>query len=225
MIEPYYHDKKYGQTIYLGDCLTILPQLEPVDLVLTDPPYGIDWPCDNNRWSGGSPKSIAKRKSYKPRQYPKIHGDNKLFNPHFLLNYGKYQIIWGWNHFPNLLPSGACLVWIKRNDDAFGSFLSDAELAWYSNGSGVYCKKDLSNNSIANERVHPTQKPVSLMKWCIEKSNTTGLICDPYMGSGTTLVAAKGLGRKCIGIEIEKSYVDIAVKRLQQDVFQWDGGK
>jgi site-specific DNA-methyltransferase (adenine-specific) len=114
------------------------------------------------------------------------------------------------------LPAGTCLVWLKRYDEAFGSFLSDAETAWMSKGRGVYCRRDLSNNAIANERVHPTQKPVSLMRWCIEFFPHARTILDPFMGSGTTLRAAKDLGRKAIGIEIEERYCEIAAKRLSQ---------
>lgn len=216
-MKPYYEQD--GITIYHGDCREILPEVGPVDLVLTDPPYGIALDTDNSRFSGGTKGNIAKRgngvgsASGKP-----ITNDDRPFDPSFLLDYGKHQVIWGWNNYPDKLPRGACLVWLKRNDEAFGSFLSDAETAWMSKGHGVYCKRDLSNNAIANERVHPTQKPVSLMRWCLEFFPKAETVLDPFMGSGTTLRAAKDLGRKAIGIEIEERYCEIAVKRLQQSV-------
>jgi site-specific DNA-methyltransferase (adenine-specific) len=166
MIKPYYD--REGITIYCGDCREILPELPKVDLVLTDPPYGINLNTDNSRFCGGTAGNIAKRgNGVGSANGEKIIGDDKPFDPTFLLMVSSNQIIWGWNHFADKLPQGTCLVWLKRYDEAFGSFLSDAEIAWMSRGYGVYCKRDLSNNSIANDRVHPTQKPVSLMVWCL----------------------------------------------------------
>jgi len=114
------------------------------------------------------------------------------------------------------------LVWIKRYDEGYGSFLSDADLAWMSGGHGVYCRRDVSLQGESKNRLHPTQKPLSIMKWCIEKSKSEGIILDPFMGSGTTLRAAKDLGRKAIGIEIEEKYCEIAAKRLAQEVLPFD---
>ncbi len=216
-LKPYYQDS--AVTIFLGDCREILPELPPVDLVLTDPPYGIKLNTDNSRFSGGTAGNIAKRgNGIGSGGGLPIMNDKEPFDPAFLTEYGQDQIIWGWNNFPNKLPSGACLVWIKRYDDAFGSFLSDAELAWMSKGHGVYCMRDLSNNSIANERVHPTQKPIPLFSWCLSFFDDAKIILDPFMGSGTTLRAAKDLGRKAIGIEIEEKYCEIAARRMSQEV-------
>jgi site-specific DNA-methyltransferase (adenine-specific) len=91
-------------------------------------------------------------------------------------------------------------------------------LAWKSKGVGVFCRKDLSNNSIANSRVHPTQKPVALMRWCLSFFPDAVTVLDPFMGSGTTLMAAKLEGRKAIGIELDESYCEIAAERLRQGV-------
>jgi len=217
--KPYYEQD--GIVIYHGDCREILPLLDAgsVDLVLTDPPYGIGLDTDNSRFSGGTKGHIAKRGNGVGSAAGRpIIGDAKPFDPSFLVGVGLWQIVWGWHNFPDKLPRGACLVWLKRYDEAFGSFLSDAETAWMSKGHGVYCRRDLSNNAIANDRVHPTQKPVSLMRWCIEFFPNAQTILDPFMGSGTTLRAAKDLGRKAIGIEIEEKYCEIAVKRLAQQV-------
>ena len=85
-----------------------------------------------------------------------------------------------------------------------------------SKGHGVYCYRDLSNNAIANERVHPTQKPESLMRWCLEFFPKADLVLDPFMGSGTTLRAAKDLGRKAIGIETDEGYCEAAARRMEQ---------
>ena len=204
-------------TLYLGDCLDILPGLPPVDAVITDPPYGIQLNTDNSRFSGGTAGNISKRgNGIGTAGGAPIVGDDKPFDPSVLLNYGQCQIIFGWNNYADKLPRGSCLVWIKRFDHAFGSFLSDAEIAWYSKGHGVYCNRDLSNNAIANDRRHPTQKPVSLMRWCIEKAGNPQTILDPYMGSGTTGVACMQMGRQFIGIEKEPRYFDIACRRIEQ---------
>jgi len=203
-------------TLYLGDCRDILPTLGRVDAVVTDPPYGINLNTDNTRFSGGSPSSAAKRgdKIGSANGLP-IAEDDKPFDPQFLVGLPGEKIIWGWNNYPDKLPRGACLVWLKRNDDAFGSFLSDAELAWMSKGHGVYCIRDLSNQGIANSRVHPTQKPVSLMAWCLGFLPKAKTILDPFMGSGTTGVACAQMGRSFIGIEREPKYFDIACKRIE----------
>jgi len=203
-----------GVTLYLGDCREILPTLGKVDAVVTDPPYGIALNTDNSRFSGGHTASIARRgNGLGPAGGLPIVGDNEAFDPRHLL-IGEEQVIWGWHNFPDALPRGTCLVWLKRNDDAFGSFLSDAETAWFSRGHGVYCFRDLTNNAIAKDRVHPTQKPESLMRWSIERTKGKTIL-DPYMGSGTTGVAAIKLGRRFIGIEIDPKYFDAACRRVQ----------
>jgi site-specific DNA-methyltransferase (adenine-specific) len=215
-MKPYYEDSFC--TIYHGDCREILPTLPKVDLVLTDPPYGISLNTDNSRFSGGTKGNMAKRGNGIGTANGKpIVNDEKPFDPSFLVPVGENCIVWGWNNFPDKLPRGGCLVWLKRNDDAFGSFLSDAETAFLSGRHGVYCKRDLSNNGITHERSHPTQKPVSLMVWCLSFFPKSETILDPFMGSGTTLVAAKQLGRKAIGIEIEEKYCEIAATRLRNE--------
>ena len=209
--------------LWLGDCRDVLPTLSGVDAVVTDPPYGIRLNTNNSRFSGGHVSSRARRGngSGTANGLPIIN-DNRAFDPSWLLDLKCDKIIWGWNNYPDCLPRGACLVWVKRNDEAFGSFLSDAELAWFSKGHGVYCRRDLSNNAIANERVHPTQKPVSLMEWCLGFLPNAQLIADPYMGSGTTGVACARLGRRFIGVEIDPGYFDIACRRIEDATRQAD---
>jgi DNA modification methylase len=208
--------------LVLGDCREVLPTLSGIDAVVTDPPYGIRLNTNNSRFSGGNTASVRKRgNGIGPAQGSSIKGDDGPFDPYFLAAVGREQIIWGWNNFPDKLPRGACLVWLKRNDAAFGSFLSDAELAWLSKGHGVYCRRDLSNNSITRDRCHPTQKPVSLMEWSLGFVKGD-VILDPFMGSGTTGVACAKLGRKFIGIEIEPKYFEIACKRIEEATRQAD---
>jgi len=212
---PYKRVEHLGDdvTLYLGDCREILPTLGTVDAVVTDPPYGMKASPDGARFSGGATSSIARRGAGKVYSSG-IVGDDKDFDPAPYL-IGADQIIWGWNHFPDKLPRGACLVWIKRLDAAFGSFLSDAETAWFSRGVGVYCFRDLSMYAEAKTREHMTQKPVPLMEWCIKKVRGKTIL-DPFMGSGTTGIACVKLGRKFIGIEIEPKYFDIACRRIAE---------
>ena len=213
---PYYDHA--GIQIFHGDCREILPELGPVDLVLTDPPYGIDWNTDYTRFTNSIANSPRKA-------HQKIVGDSGDFDIDII--FGDWELIWWGAHLApwKIKAHGSWLVWDKRFDNG-KSFLSDAELAWWSQGKGVYIFKHTWQGMIRNKtgeprrRNHPNEKPLSLMKWCIEKAKSTGLICDPYMGSGTTLRAAKDLDRKAIGIEIEEKYCEIAAKRLSQEVLQ-----
>jgi len=217
-MEPDWTSDDGSVQLYCGDCLDILPHLSGVDAVVTDPPYGINLNTDNSRFSGGNTASVARRGNrVGPCGGKPIINDNKPFDPTSLLSIGSERIIWGWNHFARHLPRGSCLIWIKRNDPAFGSFLSDAEVAYFSRGHGVYCRRDLSNNANARTRFHPTQKPVALMEWCLTfiKGET---VLDPFMGSATTGVACVRTGRKFIGIEIDKGYFEIAKRRIEKAI-------
>ena len=206
--------------LHLGDCLEVLRTLDAgsVDAVVTDPPYGMKWDTDCTRFSGGSPSSIAKRGVNGGAKSPLVLNDEHPFDPSPWLDFARV-ILWGSNHFGQRLPVGTTLVWVKRLDDAFGSFLSDAEVGWMKGGHGVYCRRDTSMNAIASTRVHPTQKPVALMLWCFEKLKLKpgDTVFDPYMGSGTTGVAALRAGLNFIGIEIDPTYFAIARKRIEAE--------
>ena len=205
-------------TLYLGDCMSVLSTLGRVDAVVTDPPYGINHPSDSARFSGGNTRRGV------GSTHAKIHGDDKPFDPGFLLAYDK-AIIWGANCFPQHLQPGSMLIWLKRNDCALGSFLSDAEVAWKKGGHGVYAFRHVFAGSMRAIEAgmgaygasgHPTQKPVALMVWCLEQLGAAETILDPFMGSGTTGVACVQMGRKFIGIEREPKYFDIACRRIEQ---------
>ncbi len=207
-MKPYYQDS--AVTIYHGDCREILPELPKVDLVLTDPPYGVNWNTDYTRFTGE--RGINQK-------YPPVFDDDKPFDPLPWIKFNE-SILWGANCYSDKLPRGSWLVWDKRfrNGEAF---LADAEVAWWSWGHGVYIYAQTwqgSSKAGETERHHPTQKPEGLMRWCIEKMHFGTPILDPFMGSGTTLRAAKDLGRKAIGIEIEEKYCEIAAKRMAQEV-------
>ena len=204
-------------TLYLGDCRDILPTLPRVDAVVTDPPYGMSWDGKVTVGKNGHGATGAKAKHYGIE----IHGDDRPFDATPWLRF-KNVLLWGFNHFPDQLRRGRALVWIKRSDEGFGSFLSDAEIAWCSAGHGVYCFRDQSLMSETHQRAHPTQKPVALMQWCVQQFPAAQSILDPFMGSGTTGVACAKLGRKFIGIEIEPKYFDIACRRIEQAYAQPD---
>lgn len=197
-----------------GDCLRVLADGGiPADAaIVSDPPYGMDWDTDTTRFSGGhNPGQRSAGRNDRKR----IAGDREPFDPTPWLAFSRV-VLFGSNHFARRLPVGTTLVWLKRNDAAFGSFLSDAEVAWQKGGHGVYCFRDLSMNALTRTRAHPTQKPVELMRWCIQrlKLPPNSLIVDPYCGSGSTGVAAVMEGHRFLGIEREAPYVEIARQRI-----------
>ncbi len=218
MIRPYYEHK--GITIYHGDCLDILPQLDKVDLVLTDPPYGIG---ESNQ------KNLSRGKWAAPTNYGDYDWDKNKLNDEYImmvLDISKNQIIFGGNYYGKILGDTSCyIVWDKDNGN---NDFADCELAWTSFKSAVRIVKWRWNGMLQENmknkdyRSHPTQKPLGLFKWILKNySKETYIILDPFMGSGTTLVACKDLNRKAIGIEIEEKYCEIAAKRLSQEVFEF----
>lgn len=215
---PYYDHA--GITIYHGDCREILPTMGAVDLVLTDPPYGIGYDS-----RGG--EQLAPRRKY---DIPTVKGDNVAFDPTFLLATGKRRMIWGAEHFMWRLPrSGRLLIWHKRIEKSEPDSVNfaDAEIAWDSKGTLNRVIRHVQEGFINDGygvgvgRVHPTQKPEAVMMWCLRLARECHSVVDPFMGSGTTLRAAKDLGRRAIGIEIEERYCEIAAKRLSQEVFNF----
>jgi hypothetical protein len=145
-----------------------------------------------------------------------IKGDDRPFDPTPWLAWRKV-ILFGANHFATRLPVGTTLVWVKRNEPAYGSFLSDAELAWMKGGHGVYLHKDLSCYAAGKRRSHPTMKPVGLMRWAIGKLKLAprSTVWDPFMGSGSTGLAALELGHDFIGCELDPRYFEAARVRIE----------
>lgn len=210
--KPYYQDDSC--TIYNADCRDVLPHLPQVDLVLTDPPYGINYVHgainipNATRFAG-----------------VKVIGDDRPFDPYPLLAFPNL-ILWGANHYADKLPvgEGRWLVWDKRCQVVPQRDTSDCEIAWCRGSKGksdrmYYLVWDgfLKGTEKGKKRQHPTQKPESLMKWCLSFFPESKFILDPFMGSGTTLRAAKDLGLKAIGIEISEAYCQTAVERLRQE--------
>jgi site-specific DNA-methyltransferase (adenine-specific)/modification methylase len=196
-------------TLYLGDCVDILPTLDKVDAVITDPPYGMGEVLKDKggRWAG----LYTEQNGF---AWDKTAPEIVLTFP----SIAQKVIIWGGNFF-DLPVSKSWLVWNKiiRN---FSS--SVCELAWTNLDKPINAF-DYSHGQLAIEgKQHPTQKPLPLMIWCIEQAGNPQTILDPFMGSGTTGVAAIQMGRKFIGIEREPKYFEIACKRIEQATKQDD---
>lgn len=213
--------------IYCGDCLDLMREMDDksVDLVLTDPPYGIKESNERNINRGGPVAFGGIKKKGCPVEatdYGHYEWDNsapakEYFSEIFRIS--ENQIIFGGNYFG--LPATSCyIVWDKDNGE---NDFADCELAWTSFKSAVRKFKWRWNGLLQQDmahkekRQHPTQKPLALMMWCLEKYSKPGMtILDPFLGSGTTAVACKKLGRNFIGIEKEPAYVEIALKRLEK---------
>jgi len=209
-IKPYYREKE--GVLYCADNMDILPKIpgKSFDLVLTDPPYGIG--LDKMGLGRGDPNYIDYKDDCKWDK--KIN--KKCFDEMFRVS--QHQIIFGGNYYPNNLPESS--GWIVWDKDRYGNY-SDGELIWTSYNIALEIIKwtwDGFRKQKFEKRYHPTQKPVGLIEKLIKK-HPCDIIIDPFVGSGTTLVAAKKLGRQWIGIEISEKYCDIAVRRLKKYKF------
>ena len=196
-------------TLYLGDCREVLPTLPKVDAVITDPPYGIGI------------ASNPVRQMHEKLDWDAAVPDDGVLGA--VLDAGAVAVVWGGNYF-NLPPVQCFFVWDKAQPQDFS--LAMCEQAW-TNKKGP--AKLYRQSVLSYRKEHPTQKPVELMKWCIEQVAVppNGIILDAFMGSGTTGVAAVQMGRRFIGIEREPKYFDIACRRIEdaqrvQDMFAHD---
>lgn len=211
-----------GVEVYCGDCLEVLPTLGSFDAVVSDPPYGIGF----QKGAGG--KGIHSKRAYQNvRNEGPVIGDDKPFDPTPWLAFDTV-ILWGANHFARALPDGRWLAWNKLGDlEPWDSF-SDVEFAWQ-NKRGAdrifsHLWKGLAQAGAGEKRFHPTQKPVSLMSWCLTLAPSARSILDPFMGSGTTGVAAVRAGLSFTGIEIDADHFEKARERIsaalrQPDIF------
>lgn len=224
-------------TLYLGDCKVIAKDLPTPDLLCSDPPYGQN--VVTNLRSALDKKRVNKtvlsdgRKltiRTNPPVWAAIEGDDKLFDPKPWLQAAPKVLLWGAHKFYERLPFGSLLVWDKVPNGKVRT-QGDGEIAWLNDkppralrifrliwdgamlGSGA--SYEIRNEE--RKRQHPTQKPVALMEWCIKRASIAenSLILDPYMGSGSTGIAAIRLGHRFIGIEKEPQYFEIACRRLR----------
>ena len=194
-------------TLYLGDCLDILPTLGKVDAVVTDPPYGIGEARGANKSRG----KLAISKNYGVANWDDKTADVAIA---IAVSIAEQAVIFGGNYY-DLPPSAGWLVWDKVNGK---TDFADCELAWTNLKQAVRLKKFMWHGMLRDggetRGDHPTQKPIAVMEWAC--AFTKGDVIDPFMGSGTTGVACMNLGRKFIGIEIEPKYFDIACERIEQ---------
>lgn len=188
-----------------GDCLEIMPALGRVDAVVTDPPYGINASRKRNsekwRWSDHTGGAWDKER-------PSAETIQAV------VSRGKRAIVWGGNYFADSLPpSERWLIWDKCQEDFS---LADCEVAWCSEPGAIRRIRYSRVKALQDGKQHPTQKPIEVMRWCLGFLPNANTILDPFMGSGTTLVAATQLGRRSIGIELDPDYFDIACKRVRE---------
>jgi site-specific DNA-methyltransferase (adenine-specific)/modification methylase len=195
--------------LLLGDCRDILPSLERVDLVCTDPPYGI---------GEAAGKAKTRDKLAKAIDYGNDAWDNEPISTDLMRAVraaGRWNIIFGGNYY-DCPPAKCWLVWDKCNTGDF----ADAELAWTNLPKAVRVIRYMWNGMLrekgAQRGDHPTQKPLEVMKWCIGHAPDSEAILDPFMGSGTTGVAAIQMGKAFIGIEREERYFEAAVRRIRE---------
>lgn len=223
MIQPYYQDESVQ--IFHADCRQVLPFLTKTDLLLTDPPYGIGEARGKNA-SRSKPfgskaglnrvEAVVAAKDYGVSNWDDAVPPQWLFES--LRELTTHQIIFGGNYY-DLPPASCWLVWDKDNGE---SDFADCELAWTNLKKAVRRLRYRWNGMLQEPgcrkevRVHPTQKPEAVMRWALMQAPEGCAVLDPFMGSGTTLVAAKRLGRKAIGIERERKYCDLAIERLGQ---------
>jgi site-specific DNA-methyltransferase (adenine-specific) len=204
--------------LYQGDCLDVLPALSDLDAIITDPPYGIKYsPAAGGRGAFGG----NAHKKFTGKDL--VRGDDRPFDPKHLLDLAPTVILWGANHYADKLPSSAkWLVWDKHLMETGLSF-AEAEMAWSNCKGNVRVFRHLWNgvakqSECGESRDHPTQKPIALMKWCIQVAGLPRLICDPYMGSGTTGVAAVYMQCGFIGVEIEPRHFNVSVRRIRKAI-------
>lgn len=206
--------------LWLGDCRDVLATGITADLLLTDPPYGINADQTQSVRANRKAKSALARST----DYGTSNWDHEPCSSEVLRlmrSVSRYQIIFGGNYF-DLPPSRCWLVWDKQNGE---NTYADCELAWtnfdkpvrriFWQWHGMFRKGD-------DVRYHPTQKPVGVMEWCLRIAPPSETVLDCYLGSGTTGVACAKLGRKFIGIEIDETYFDIACKRVEEAYAQPD---
>ena len=244
MLTPRKEELADGVTLYLGDNLSILPAVHGERAILTDPPYG-QHQNTNVGFGEAMGAGVASGKRRVARglhrtgvgvQWPDgIIGDDGPFDPHPWLEFSPRALFWGAHRFAERLPAGSWLVWDKVPTGKVRK-QGDGEAAWMSGPSrpmriyrllwdGV-CVGSAARDEVTagQQRVHPTQKPVVLMKWCIGQMQLPSktIIIDPYMGSGSTGVAAVHLGYPFVGAEIVPQYFDTARRRISEALKQGD---
>jgi DNA modification methylase len=218
-------------TLYLGDCLEILPELEGVDAVISDPPYGIanesDGPVSPNR------KGLRNTDQTPYGRFTgQIIGDAEPFDPTPWLRWP--CVLWGAGYYHERLPRGAWLLWDKKCSGGFEDWdAGDGDMAWMNREGAprvfrmvwmglVRGEVEKVNGGQNAPSAHPNQKPVALMGWSMERAKIPvgATVLDPFMGSGTTGLACLRTGRNFIGIEKDPAHFATAVARLEREANQ-----
>lgn len=201
-------------TLYLGNCRTLVGHLHP-DAVVSDPPYGIG----HRRGRAGD-----RGKSAITLGTVGIQNDERPFDPNPFLCWP--AVLWGADHYAERLPRGRWLLWDKTLGGGSGDF-SDFEVAWCSRPGASKIFRHLwmgvqRDSQVGQPRLHPTEKPVALLEWCLGFLPDFEVILDPYMGSGTTAIACIKQGRPFIGVEIDPVYFETACRRIEAAYAQPD---
>jgi len=221
--------------LYLGDCREILPTLGKVDAVVTDPPYGQSYKVNTFFKGGTREKAVVQRNGgslvVRPNVYDPIIGDDKPFDPSHLLALAPELLIWGAHRFADRLPAGSWLVWdkvptgkVRDQGDGEAAWINRDQpmrifrLLWDGLSVGTGARHEVT---AGQKRHHPTQKPEALMAWCLGFIEGETVL-DPYMGAGSTGVAAVRSGRAFRGVEIDPKYFEIACRRIEQAARQPD---
>lgn len=226
-------------TLYLGDCVELLPTLPKADVMVTDPPYGIGYQHSGKRRRGVVFDALGKRVGFDVSSNSQpIIGDDRPFDTGLILDAAPRVLLFGADHFRARLPEGGRFIaWDKNVGVGPHDSFTDCEFAWTNLPTvkrnvfrhlwkGLACAKDPMDVRDPREfrggvkKSHVAQKPVALMRWCIEllRCPPGGTVLDPYMGSGSTGVAALTLGKRFIGIEIDEQHFDTACTRIRAAV-------
>lgn len=204
-------------TLYLANCHDIVPHLDPAIACVADPPYGVPIMVDMDFERKGKKKKAGR--ATEGKKFKEVIGNDEEFDPTPFLRF-KEVILWGSNHYAHRLPhNGRALVWDKRCGVIPERTQADGEMAWCNEYGAMRIFRHIWDGMVRDsergvKRVHPTQKPVALMEWCLKfiKADT---VVDPFMGSGTTALACIRAGKNFIGCELDEEYFDAACQRIK----------
>jgi site-specific DNA-methyltransferase (adenine-specific)/modification methylase len=217
-------------TLYLGDSVELRAELPPVAALITDPPYGQSLKVNTGMRKGSRKTVVVQRgggvSMCKPNMYEPIEGDDEPFEPAGWLTFAPIVLLWGAHKFADRLPEGQWLVWDKVPTGKIRD-QGDGEAAWINRPGKPMrifrllwdglCVGEGARHEVTagQQRYHPAQKPEILMRWCIEQAGRPESICDPYMGSGSTGVAAAQMGIRFVGVEKSQVNFSNACRRIE----------